>query len=516
MTTRKSLRKQVGVLFLALTELCGCNNSATKSPDPTSDNSNSKVRIVAQAASSHGLKEKYLLAAAFVQSNFGLDAGEKAQSLPDSERTAVFGLTHSDLKKGGLTSTGDSALAEQANYLADKVMALAKERDPKVDFDWYVLVAQSIVGDAEPDPNLHDFSVKIVLSQLISAHNLGFTVLLPNSERTVIDPATDDEKIEIKKLDQGQLRFVSGFKFTSDSIADAVIKGEQKAEIEIKDGKDFPKITLRMCTANPLVCFDHLRKSENSSAHFLTYKGLNGNNEIIQVHDIKKDLNFYGKAQKNNVTIVISRLPGLSLNTSRLDFMDWEDYVAVRKSVFAVLAQIGRVLNKPEFEPKFHDSSFLNSQVIEAFKDDTSNAEIPADKPNFFLPDIWDKNLFREILSATHVLRDVSQFRVETPQEAQVFAGTEATFAFYPDRDSAVYEIYQDNSKKVPGAPWDLILKQDFNPSQERYELNREFRYPGLTGDKVRAVKFVARTMDGKIIGSHVVRFRMDGIATPQ
>lgn len=462
------------------------------------------------AAKESGIDVRYLVTAAYVQSNFAADAAHKEQGPQAAERDLIFGMP----LVGQPPGTPDT-LEARAKVLASQMSERAKKHSPSTSFDWLLCAAQVLVGDTEKDPNIRDFQVRMVLLQLIEAFNSGFAVLAPNSQAPdIVPPASEKERVDIKTLDAGRSRYVTGFRFDRNVAAELLVTSNPSAVAGPRQTGDFPKVVLRHCPGSALACFDHFRKSKDTGAHFLAYRTSPGSLELVQFHDVSKDLAWYGKPQDDSIVIVVAGLSGVTASTARTDWLDWEDYVALRRVLVDIITQTARtlrldidaVLQGNTFKP-----AFLDATVKELFKEPEETAPIPKGKSGFLLPATWDSGLFREVLRLTTEPRLFGQIRVDAPKVGQSYNGNRAFFAFYPDTEAAEIQLFQDKAG-TPGNPWDLILKRDYSPAQQRFDYTHEFRRKGVTGTNVRSVKIVARAADGRVLGTRIVRFSLTGI----
>jgi|GEM_PF-680576 len=464
------------------------------------------------AASEAGVDPRYLMTAAYVQSNFATDLKEKRHNPKDSGRESVFGMPLAEMPAGSPESLG-----ERARILAGRIAAEAKKKAPAGPFDWLLCTAIAIVGGAEKDPNVRDFQVRLVLLQLIDAFNNGFAVTLPEGEHTVAPPASDRERVNVKTLDSGRSRYVTGFRFDRDLAAQVFLPGSAKVVVDTRAPDQFPRVIVRQCPASAITCLDHFRKTTATGAHFVAYKTARGDLELAQLQELASDVSWYGKPQNDSIVVVLAGASGVATQSHRIDWFDWEDYVALRRVVTDVLTQTARTLKVSTKDWMQADGvsfrpAFLSGAVSEYFVEPKETAG-PAGAAEFLLPKSWDTGLFREILGYTGEPRMQSQIRVDSPREGQTFAGFRAYFSFYPDPGAAEIDVFQDRADGKPGEPWDLIFKQDYSSTTPRFDFNHEFRRTGLTGNAERAVKIVSRAANGKILGSRVVRFVVSGIA---
>jgi hypothetical protein len=464
---------------------------------------------IASATQGTGVDPRYLVTAAYVQSNFGADAARTEASAPEGLREPHFGMALAEQPRGTAPT-----LEARARVLAGKVKACAAQLAPKSPFDWLLCTAQSIVGEGESDPNVRDFQVRLVLLQLIDAWNNGFAVLVPGSTaRDVVPPAPEAQRVDVKSLDAGRGRYVSGFRIDRDLAAEVFVPGNPAAEEGARATGNLPRVILRHCPGNALTCFDHFRRSRSTAVHFLAYRTSTGGLEMAQFHDLSKDLTWRGLPQEDAIVIALSGPAGVSIEASRADWYDWEDYVALRRVVIDVITKTARALRvdvSKSVRGASYDPRFLGGLVVEALREPTG-AAVPKGAPAFTLPSTWDSGLFREILTLGNEPRLFGQIRVDAPTVGQVYEGNKAFFAFYPDTKAAEIQMYQD-APGAAGAPWDLILKRDYAAEQKRVDYSHEFRRKGVTGTNVRAVKIVSRDAEGRLLASRIVRFALSGI----
>ncbi len=479
-----------------------------------------RVSAVIETAHDKNIDERVLLTTTYVQSNFGYNIPRPENKLPDSNRGHIFGL--SQARNSNLSPTDFDV---NLKFFAEKLKTNAALRPPRDSFDWYWLAAQTIVGENVADPNLKDISIRLVLLGLIDTHNKGFAALLPNNENFVLPPADESQIIDLKKLDAGQGRYVSNFRFGKDFASDLFVAGRKEAEtqkpIPEKPKPDalptdkppqpaeFPTIVINWCPASTLTCFEHLKSTVDSPTHFFSYKGRNGEREVIQFHDINKDLNWYGTTRTNTVSLTIAGPAGTTRDDLRPDWIDWEDYMSIKQTIQSIVMQISRDIPGLVSAP-IGETSWLKTHVVEAAPGFHLAPTLPASKigqPDFTLPLFWDSKLFRELLERNLMPRNFSQVRVETPSVGQVFEGTQAAFSIYPDPETTSLEIYQDSENAEFGKSWDLISKADISLADPRFDDTHNFRNPGANGTGARAIKIVCRKQDGTLLGTRVVRF---------
>jgi hypothetical protein len=494
------------VAGLLASPLSSCRNDS-KSPELSSEQKfGPRIGTVLRLADESGIKERYLLAAGYVGGYFGLADGQKFQDeLVESERSTAVGL---DLRGA---SQLPGTFREQMDALVKDLRSRAEKRQPTNDFDWLTLIAESIVGNIESDPNLRDVQIRLVLMELIEIHNAGFYAALSNTESYALPPASDEEKIDLRQLDPGQLRRLNGFRFQSDGLADLAVEGQPKVRAgSVRPSGQAPRLVLRLCPSTALRCFEALRKTSTLGAHFLSYRALNGTRETIQFHDPKHELYWRDSIQKNTVTLMIAGFTGATRESTRTDLFDWEDYVSLRSFIRRAGGRLTQ--DVPTDNPNVLQREFLRSSVIETLGLLDPNST----RSDFPLSPAWDSSLFREILNSETLPKQLSQVKIEQPLAGQSIGGSVLEGVVYPDTESGQIQIYQDiEEPKSDGSAWELVLKRDLDPRQRRFDFTHEIRRPGLNGNQIRALKIVNRRSDGALLGSRIVRLRVEGIQTP-
>ena len=348
--------------------------------------------------------------------------------------------------------------------------------------------------------------------ELINRFNNGFTVVFPDNEAFTVTAATEAERVELRSLDAGRSRAVTSFRLDRGIAAELYLEGNEETVASSREENVVPKIVLRHCASNTVACFDHLRRNKEAGVHYLAYRTGKGAVELVQFQDTSKDLNWYGKPQKNSVVVMLSGASGLATTSSQMDWYEWEDYLGLRNQIFEVYNQIFRsvkitlsdyfIAGTTKFKPEF-----LTANVVSYFSEPTETALDKKNVPGYLMPASWDNELFREILTSTADLRMVSQIKVESPRLGQSFPTNKAFFSLYPDQQASQIEVFQDKRKvDVAGQPWDLIRKEDLVPGNERYEFEHTFRQKGISNNELRAVKFVTRGNNGAILGSKIVK----------
>lgn len=496
-----------GIAGLVALSLSACRNAPIEPTLSQEQVYGPRIGTVLRLANESGIKERHLMAAGFVSAYFGLADGQKTQQwLNDSGRSSSVGI---DLR--GAAELSQSSFKEQMSLLASEIRERADKRQPTNDFDWLALIAEAVVGEYESDPNLRAMQIRLVLIDLIEANNKGFSAVLSDKESYILQPANEDEKIDIRQLDAGQLRILNGFRFQSDGLADVAIEGNPKVRATAPRATNKPpKLVIKLCPSSTLRCFEALRKSSTLGAHFLSYRGLNGSRETVQFHDPKFELLWHDEVQKDVVTLMVSGVTGATRETARPDMFDWEDYVSFRSFIRRAAGRLTQDISSDT--PNSLQKEFLRHSVVETLGLIDENAS----HPQFPLSANWDSELFRELLSQEALPKQLSQISIEQPTPGQVIAGNVIEGIVYPDAESAQIQVYQDSPEAKPdGTGWELVLKRDLDPRQRRFDFTHEIRRAGLNGNKFRALKIVNRRMDGSILGSRVVRIRLEGITSP-
>ncbi|NBO38981.1 hypothetical protein EBU99_10405 [bacterium] len=487
--------------------LSGCRSESQPSLPGSEQVYGPRIGTVLRLAGELGVKERHMMAAGYVSGHFGLTEGQKSQQwLFESGRSNSVGL---DLRAA--SDLQQQTFRSQMEFLAREIRARAERQQPSNDFDWLALIAQAVVGEFEPDPNIRALQVRLVLIDLIEANNSGFNAALNDKEVYTLQPAGDDERIDLRLLDPGQLRLLNGFRFQGDGLADLSVEGNAKVRTGIlRNPGKLPKLVIRLCPSTTLRCFEALRKTSNLGAHFLSYRGLNGTRETIQLHDSKFELNWHEEAQKDVVTLMLSGVTGVTRESMRPDLFDWEDYVSLRSFIRRAAGRLTQDIFTDN--PNLLQKEFIRTAVQETkglIDENVGESEFP-------LGSNWDSELFRELLTSETLPKQLSQLKIEQPSNGQTIAGTVIEGAVYPDSESGQIQIFQDSTDpKSDGSPWDLVLKRDIDPSQRRFDFTHEIRRTGLNGNQMRALKVVNRRVDGSLLGSRIIRLRVGGISRP-
>ncbi|MFZ9520943.1 MAG: hypothetical protein ACO3A4_10740 [Silvanigrellaceae bacterium] len=497
----------LGFTALACLHFSACRSETTEPTLSTEQVYGPRIGSVLRLAGEAGFKERHMMATGFVAGYFGLSDGQKAQQwLSESGRTGSVGL---DLRAS--PALGQASFREQMSVLVNEIRDRAEKRQPSNDFDWLALIAEALVGNFETDPNLRSLQIRLVLMDLLEANNNGFHAALNDKESYTLPPASDEEKIDLRQLDPGQLRLLNGFRWQSDGLADIAIEGNSKVRSgSFRSTGKTPKLVVRLCPSSALRCFEALRQTSSLGAHFLSYRGLNGIRETVQFHDPKHELLWQDEVQKDTVTLMVSGVTGTTRESMRQDLFDWEDYVSLRSFVRRAAGRLTQ--DVPTDSPNTVQREFLRQSVIEVLGLIDDNSPRPA----FALSANWDSELFRELLLSESLPKQISQIKIEQPTSGQTIAGTVIDGVVYPDSESGQIQIYQDTQEpRGDASSWELVLKRDLDPRQRRFDFTHEIRRTGLNGNQVRALKFVNRRSDGTLLGSRVVRLKLEGISRP-
>lgn len=497
----------IGLGTVAATLTSSCAAPKTESSASQEQIYGPRIGTVLRLAEEAGVKERHMMAAGFISGYFGLTDGQKSQAwLSDSGRSPSVGL---DVRKAG--EAHQQNFRGQMDLLAKEILQKAERQQPTNDFDWLTVIAQAIVGEFETDPNIQALLVRVVLMELIEANNNGFSAILSDSETYTVPPATDVEKIDLRTLDPGQLRILNGFRFQGDGLADLLVEGNNNAKTgNLRNFGNIPKLVIRLCPSTTLLCFEALRKSATLGAHFLSYKTMNGSRETVQFHDPKYELNWHNEPQKDTVTLVLSGVTGLTRQTTRPDLFDWEDFVSLRGFIRRAAGRLTQEIASEN--PANVQREFIRNSVLETLGLIDDNAP----EPKFNLGPSWDSALFRELLQSESLPKQMSQIKIEQPTHGQLIPGTVIEGVIYPDPESGQIQIFQDSSDlKTEGSSWELVLKRDLDPRSRRFDFSHEIRRMGLTGNQWRALKVVNRKSDGTLLGSRIIRLRVQGVERP-
>ena len=497
------------LLAFATTGLVGCADSSKKSKK--TETPGTSVPALAKAASTYNVPEKHLLTAAFVQSQVGNNTAEIKEFSLNTRRDPVFGIALNSLPTDSKENLEDRALAA-AKLTAD----IAAKRQPKNDFDWLLCLSQAIVGDEEKDPNVRDHQIRLTLMQFIEAHNKGYSVFFADGTKAVVEPAQGASKVDLSSLDAGRSRYVTSFGLNSTSEAEFSLVGDESLQ-----GADRPvgqkfSLQIRMCPANGLICFDALRNSREMGVHYVGYKVGSAQWELVQLHPLAKDLKWFGQEQAQTVVVALAGVAGTGSAIKRTDWMDWSDYVALRKSLNDVLAKTLRVSEinlKDKTVPgtTYFTKEFL-TETLKPVLAAEGVAPSPAKRSAFLLPPTFDSSLFQEVMATPQEPRTFSQIRVERPLSGGNIAGSSERISFFPDPEATEVLVFQDKVTTTPGDPWDLILKKDVNPGDNRVEFEQQFLKKGINNSAERSLKFVSRKGNGQILSSKIVRFQVQGL----
>lgn len=466
-----------------------------------------RIGTALRLASELGVKERHMMALGYVGGHFGLTDGQKNQLwLSDSGRSASMPI---DLRRS--PDLAQQSFKTQMDVLAKDIRERAERQQPSNDFDWLALIAQAVVGDLEQDPNIQALQVRLMLMELIEAHNQGFSAALDDTEFYTLPPANASERIDLRQLDPGQLRLINSFKFQGDGLADLAVAGNAKAHTGAqRDANQLPTLVIRLCPSSTLRCFEFLRKTSTMPAHFLSYRTMNGTRETVQFHDPKLSLNWHDSALPNTVTLMIAGITGSTRATARPDLFDWEDYVSLRSFIRRSAGRITQEMNAQN--PNQTQRDFIRNHV----KETLGLIDESDERQTFPLGPTWDSDLFRELLDSELLPKEQSQVAVEQPLPGQVIPGTVIEGVVYPDSESGRIQIYQDaNEPNGTGSAWDLVLMRDLDPKLRRFDFTHEIRRAGINGNKMRALKIVNRRQDGSLLGSRIVRLKMNGLSEP-
>ncbi len=481
------------MLSLATLALVACGSK--RDPQESVANLGSKQNIVISAARANNVDDRALLAAAFLQSNFGTETSA-ASKIPGSTRTTPFGL-HGD-------STGGSApddLTANALAIAKTIRVLANDNKPADAFDWLALTAQAIVGGSTETP-IAQVQARLVLHELISTYNSGFTTSLPDGEIITVAPA--QRPIAVEKLigarkaalDPGAARSEFGM----------FIQANPEAEDSEKQLKTMPKIVLHWCPASALVCFDHLRYSKNTSAHFAAHRAADGGLQFIQLHSMRKDLKWNDSTESNAVSIMLTGLAGENPGQYRPDWLNWRDYVSIQKMTRAVLRSFA----------SFLPPGSMSANPMDHVSEDNASAPIAGGtlgglQRNFSLPPFWDGKLLSEMLKIEDI--SISNEIEATTPGIQTFPDVRAEFQFKFGKNvsSVVFDVDSGARNKSDSA-WELVRRSNLRDTSQARPFEEEFTNRGISGNEFRALRVTALNARGEPIGFRIVRFRLNGL----
>jgi len=212
----------------------------------------------------------------------------------------------------------------------------------------------------------------------------------------------------------------------------------------------------------------------------------------------------------DTVTVMIAGVTGATRSSYRADLFDWEDYVSLRSFIRRSAGRMTQEMNPQN--PNLVQKEFLRSHVIETL----GLIDEASDRPDFPLGPTWDSHLFRELLNSDLLPKEQSQVEIEQPLSGQIVPGTVIEGVVYPDSESGRIQIYQDKSEPgSDGNAWDLVLMRDLDPKLRRFDFTHEIRRTGINGNKMRALKVVNRRSDGTLLGSRIVKLKIDGLTQP-
>ncbi len=478
--------------------VCACGNS--RDPDESIANYGSKQNSVIAAAKANGVDDRSLLAAAFLQSNFGSELSSTGR-IPGTTRTSPFGL-YGDTSAGGAPED----LTANAMAVAKTIRVLANEAKPTEAFDWLALTAQVIVGGSNETP-VAQVQTHLVLNELISVYNSGFTTSLSGGEIVSIPPA--QKPVNVEKLDSARLSQLEPGNARSEF--GMFVQGNPESEdAGEKLLKTMPKVILRWCPASALVCFDHLRYAKTSSAHFMAYRAAEGGLQFVQIHSMRKDLKWNDSTATNAITITLSGLAGDKPEQFRTDWLGWRDYVSIQKMTRAILRSFA----------SFLPPGSLSANPMDHVTEDLGGApaatgSLGTPRQNFSLPSFWDGKLLAQMLK----IEDISssnQVEATTPG-IQTFPDTRANFEMKFGKEASQVLFDADSGSTTPGvSAWQLIRRSDLRDTIRIYRFEEEFTTRGISGNEFRSIRVLALNRKGEPIGFRVLRFRLNGLVNPE
>lgn len=463
---------------------------------------------VAMAARENQIDERLLLSAAFVESNFGNDSefNKTAASDDGVKRSPLFSM-----QTDALEGIPPDNILQNSRVLAAKIREYAGGSTDT--FEWLRATAQAIVGDMDQEPTAKTAAQQIVLGELIHAYNSGFATYI-EGQLVKVDPAPADKAIDSRALSQRSQRELPNYFYEAD-FGKRNLLGNKEAQKGDKTFDNTPRVILRWCPASTLKCFEYLRKTKDAATHYMSFVGPTGERQFLKMHENAKDLMWYGKQVENAISITFTGLAGTTRDTLRLDWMDWSDYAAIKRTV----EEVAFNLKGREEEPASGEA--LRNLVVETGVSGRSathsHPSTPDGKQNFALPLAWDSELFNQLMAQTLESRLETGILIEKPENAKNYEGTRVDLIISPDPDTARMEIFQDNPAgfDADGRPvhknlWMTAINEDWG--REVYEKSFNFPRIGIMGNKMRAIKVVSRDINNNIISSSIVRFVVDGI----
>jgi hypothetical protein len=481
------------VVPCAILAACG----SKREPDETT-NYGPKQSAVVAAARTNGVNERALLAAAYVQSNFGAEL-DSVGRIPGATRISPFGLQSNS---GAATAPDD--LTANASAVAKSMRTRANESKPSQPFDWLLITAETIVGSRDDSPTTQT-QTRIVLNELIAAYNNGFSTALPGGEIINVPPAT--EPVIAEKLDSIRRRLldIAPQRTEFGTYLQGSLEAEEYGE---KNLTAMPKVTLRWCAASAIVCFDHTRLAKDSSAHFVAYRSATGGLQFVQVHSIKKDLKWNGGTALNSVSIVLTGLAG-NKTQWRPDWFAWNDYASLHKITRGVLRSFATFLPPGSMSANPIDHVRLESAPAASVIPPSTLGDPQAD---FTLPPFWDMKFFGDIirienLSQTNQLMPLAQPGITTVTD------TRASFEFSAEKDVSQLTFFGDAQPTAQEpSGWELIRRSSLRENTRAYRFEEEFATRGISNNEFRSLRVIARNKLGEPVGMQIVTFRAMGL----
>jgi hypothetical protein len=508
--TVRSSQMRTSLLALILTASCATEQK--KLPPKTSVAP--REAQITRISKAEGIDRRILLTAAYTQSNFGRPSDPDLAA--KSTRASFYAMP--------IASTGPidkNDVESNSKLLAARISEMAKADQPKDPFDWLVLAAHSIVGQATDDPNIRDLALRTVLVELIETYNNGFTTSAregDDRELTItVSPLPEQQQIRYNNLNERQVQYINGFRFRQDFGADFFLAGPETARAAEKTALEAPHLLLVWCPGGNLVCFEHFRKTSDTPVHFLATHTLEGQLESIQFHPVLNDVSWYGKPLENVIVVAIAGQAGRTPETFQPDWLDFEEYSSLRRLLRNVLDQtLRKFFGAVEAEKLLSDPAFIRS-VIKEFRPAVREEwaiQRPEGEPDLSLPYFWDSDLFWEVMESNRPPRAREQLLIAQPKIGKEYTTVDVPISLLLTEDVRLIEVYQDAPFAGPDAqPWERVIKREVNPSIRRKE---EFTHPftrpaALSGDH-RAIKIVARGSGGELLSSQIMRFAVKGL----
>jgi hypothetical protein len=481
-------------LCTAAVMLAACGGDNFETDNPISKKS-SKAAAVQAAARANQVDERALLVAAFTQSNFGTELTATGQ-IPGVTRTSPFGLVGNSTR-----GSVPQDLAANATSFARAVRDQARLTRPQQPFDWLVLTAHVIVGASQTTP-LGEIQVRIVLNELIARYNTGFTSLLPTGESVSVPPAK--HPIVLERLDPKRRAILEIPGKTGD--VGATWSGNGDAEVADKYVTEIPKIILRWCPASTLVCFDHLRFTTETPSHFMAFRGADNTLQFIQMHPLKKDLQWYGSPANNAISITVTGLVGEKPETLRPESFEWGSAVSLQRVALSILKSFESMLSPGALGSD--PSQFIVTE-------DGKNPALPnltlapEGSISMAMPQFWDSRFFADLLKIPSP-ENKNTISLAKGSTSGKFAGGAVNLVFKTEKSVSQLHFYADKTAATPAdSIWELIRRSAIRPGKD-YTFREDLSVSGAFGQDQRALKVISLNAQGQPNGMMVLRLRLE------